>query len=63
MPCCGVLYGGRYVWWITVRSLVLLMIIFAGALPGWSYESVTGTRIGIYHSCMRALCDQTWMSK
>lgn len=62
MPCCGVLYGGRYVWWITVRSLVLLMIIFAGALPGWSYESVTGTRIGIYHSCMRALCDQTWMT-
>jgi len=62
MGCCGVIYGGRYVWWITVRSLVLLMIILAGAMPGWSYESITGTRIGIYHSCMRALCDQTWMT-
>jgi len=60
MVVCGILYGGRYVWWQFARSLALLMTVLAGAMPGWSYDSVTGTRIGLYHTCMRAICTTTF---
>jgi len=60
MAVCGVLYGGRYVWWQAARGLALLMVVLAGAMPGWSYDEVTGTRIGLYHTCMRAICTTTF---
>eukprot|EP00116_Pleurobrachia_bachei_P012063 sb/3472325/ len=60
MACCGVLYGWRYIWWQIARSAALFMVVLAGAMPGWSYESVTGTRIGLYHTCMRAICSTTF---
>lgn len=58
--CCGVIYGGRYVWWMVGRALALLVLVLAGAMPGWSFDNITGTRIGIYHSCMRAICTTTF---
>lgn len=57
---CGVIYGGRYVWWQVARLVALLMTVLAGAMPGWSYDSVTGTRVGLYHTCMRAICTTTF---
>lgn len=60
MACCGVIYGGRYVWWEVARGLALLMTVLAGAMPGWSFDDVTGTRIGLYHTCMRAICTTTF---
>ena len=60
---CGVIYGGRYVWWQVARLVALLMTVLAGAMPGWSYDSVTGTRVGLYHTCMRAICTTTFDGK
>jgi len=60
MAVCGVIYGYRYAWWQFARAMALLMVILAGAMPGWSYEPVTGTRIGLYHTCMRAICTTTF---
>jgi len=60
MAVCGIIYGYRYAWWQFARGLALLMIILAGAMPGWSFEPVTGTRIGLYHTCMRAICTTTF---
>ena len=57
---CGVIYGGRYVWWQVARLVALIMTVLAGAMPGWSYDSVTGTRVGLYHTCMRAICTTTF---
>ena len=60
MAVCGIIYGYRYAWWQFARAMALLMVILAGAMPGWSYEPVTGTRIGLYHTCMRAICTTTF---
>ena len=60
MAVCGIIYGYRYAWWQFARSAALLMVILSGAMPGWSYEPVTGTRIGLYHTCMRAICTTTF---
>ena len=63
MAVCGVIYGGRYVWWQVARGLALLMTVLAGAMPGWSFDNVTGTRVGLYHTCMRAICTTTFDGK
>lgn len=60
MAVCGVIYGGRYVWWQVARGLALLMTVLAGAMPGWSFNSTDGTRVGLYHTCMRAICTTTF---
>lgn len=60
LGACGVQYGTRYVWWQAARGIVLFMTVLSGAMPGWSFNDVTGTRIGLYHTCMRAICTTTF---